>query len=172
MWLKPSCDSACCEADSKADRCELCEQRCRYIKSERAFLPHLKRDCVGKIRGTTLTSQTRRICERPLFFSPHFFFLFLSLSRLPPFCHPQPLFLCHFVRSLSSAASFTLSLGCSSVVAYTRFSVMFSLLSAPLLVYQIAQAHIKQVNEASRGWTLLSLQKKKGNRICILLWLC
>ncbi len=82
-------------------------------------------------------------------------------SCLPPFCHPQPLSLCHFVGFLGSATSFSLSLGCSSVVAYTRFSVMFSPLSSALLVYQIAQAHIKQVNEASRGVDSAFIAKMK-----------
>lgn len=115
-----------------------------YIKSEWAFLHHLKvkSDSGGKHRAA-LTSQIIWISEKPHFPT--------SFSRLPPFCHPQPRFLRHFVRFLGSATSFSLSLGCSSVVAYTWFSVMFSLLSSTLLVYQIAQAHIKQDNEASRG---------------------
>ena len=96
-----------------------------YVKLDRAFLRHpaAKSDCGGKHRAA-LTSQNETNIWATTF-SPLFFF-----PRLPPFCHPQPLFLCHFVRFLGSATSFSLSLGCSSVVAYTRFPVMFSLPSS------------------------------------------
>lgn len=77
--------------------------------------------------AAALTSQMRQICEKP-----HFFLLFFLLA-CPPFVIPVsfPQTLCF----LGSATSFSLSLGCSSVVAYTRFPVMFSLLSSALLVY-------------------------------------
>lgn len=99
--------------------------------------------------AAALPSQMRQICEKP-----HFFFLFLEC---PPFVIPAsfPQTLCF----LGSATSFSLSLGCSSVVAYTRFPVMFSLLSSALLVYH--KPIQSNVMRPVWGWTLALIAKKK-----------